>query len=83
MQDNTENEPPAETSAEEEKQQKPSNTARPITTDDITRIIVRKIKHNKDNNEKIGQVLKIYGVEKVNDLMPEQYEAFVTDLAAL
>ena len=67
----------------EEKPQKPDKTARPITTDDITRIIVRKIKQNKDNNEKIGQVLKTYGVERVSDLKPEQYEAFVTDLAAL
>lgn len=67
----------------EENPQKPGNAARPITTDDITRIIVRKIKQNKDNNEKIGQVLKTYGVERVSDLKPEQYEAFVTDLAAL
>ena len=69
--------------SQEEKPQKPEKTARPITTDDITRIIVRKIKQNKDNNEKIGQVLKTYGVERVSDLKPEQYEAFVTDLAAL
>ena len=72
-----------EEKSQEEKPQKPGNTARPITTDDITRIIVRKIKQNKDNNEKIGQVLKTYGVERVSDLKPEQYEAFVTDLAAL
>ena len=65
------------------KPQKPDSTLRPITTDDITRIIVRKIKQNKDNNGKIGQVLKTYGVERVSDLKPEQYEAFVTDLAAL
>ena len=67
----------------EENSQKSNKAARPITTDDITRIIVRKIKQNKDNNEKIGQVLKTYGVERVSDLKPEQYEAFVTDLAAL
>ena len=72
-----------EEKSQEEKPQKPGNTARPITTDDITRIIVRKIKQNKDNNEKIGQVLKTCGVERVSDLKPEQYEAFVTDLAAL
>ena len=72
-----------EEKSQEEKPQKPGNSARPITTDDITRIIVRKIKQNKDNNEKIGQVLKTYGVERVSDLKPEQYEAFVTDLAAL
>ena len=72
-----------EEKSQEEKPQKPGKPARPITTDDITRIIVRKIKQNKDNNGKIGQVLKTYGVERVSGLKPEQYEAFVTDLAAL
>ena len=72
-----------EEKSQEEKPQKPGNAPSPITTDDITRIIVRKIKQNKDNNEKIGQVLKTYGVERVSDLKPEHYEAFVTDLAAL
>ena len=66
-----------------EKPQKSGSTARPITTDDITKIIVRKIKQNKANNERIGLVLKTYGVERVSDLKPEQYEAFITDLAAL
>ena len=54
-----------------------------VTPNDITRIIVRKIKQNKENNEKILMILKTYGVEKVSDLKPEKYEAFVTDLAAL
>ena len=67
----------------EKKPQKSSSTVRPITTDDITKIIVRKIKQNKANNERIGLVLKTYGVERVSDLKPEQYEAFITDLAAL
>ena len=67
----------------EEKPQKSSSTVRAITTDDITKIIVRKIKQNKANNERIGLVLKTYGVERVSDLKPEQYEAFITDLAAL
>ena len=72
-----------EEKSQEEKPQKPGKPARPITTDDITRIIVRKIKQKKSNNEKIGQILKSYGVGKVSDLSPEKYEAFVTDLAAL
>ena len=67
----------------EEKPQKSGSAVRPITTNDITKIIVRKIKQNKDNNERIGLVLKTYGVERVSDLNPEQYEAFITDLAAL
>ena len=66
-----------------EKPQKSGSTARPITTDDLTKIIVRKIKQSKANNERIGLVLKTYGVERVSDLKPEQYEAFITDLAAL
>ena len=66
-----------------EKPQKSGSTVRPITSDDITKIIVRKIKQNKSNNERIGLVLKTYGVERVSDLKPEQYESFITDLAAL
>ena len=89
-------EPPPETKAEQEKtpqeeqknepQESKGNTEKSavsVTPNDITRIIVRKIKQNKENNEKILMILKTYGVEKVSDLKPEKYEAFVTDLAAL
>ena len=62
---------------------KEPETAPTVTLDDITRIIVRKIKQSKGNNEKIGQILKTYGVSKVSGLKPEQYEAFITDLAAV
>lgn len=86
----------AETKAEQEKtpqeeqknesQESKGNTEKSavsVTPNDITRIIVRKIKQNKENNDKILMILKAYGVEKVSDLKPEKYEAFVTDLAAL
>ena len=86
----------AETKAEQEKtpqeeqknepqesKEKAEKAAVSVTPNDITRIIVRKIKQNKENNEKILMILKTYGVERVSDLKPEQYEAFVTDLAAL
>ena len=89
-------EPPPETKAEQEKtpqeeqknepqesKEKSEKAAVSVTPNDITRIIVRKIKQNKENNEKILMILKTYGVERVSDLKPEQYEAFVTDLAAL
>ena len=73
-----------ESEAQENAESKDSSDASPsLTIDDITRIIVRKIKQKKSNNEKIGQILKSYGVGKVSDLSPEKYEAFVTDLAAL
>lgn len=54
-----------------------------ITVDDITKIIVQKIKQNRSNNQRIGQLLKTCGVERVSDLPETKYEAFVTDLAAL
>ncbi len=82
-----EEEPEAESNAEPEsdtqENQEKSDASPSVTIDDITRIIVRKIKQKKSNNEKIGQILKSYGVGKVSDLSPEKYEAFVTDLAAL
>lgn len=54
-----------------------------VTIDDITKIIVQKIKQNRKNNEKIGSILKTYGVAKVGDLPTSKYEAFLTDLSAI
>lgn len=54
-----------------------------VTLDDITRIIVQKIKKDRGNNVKIGSILKTYGAAKVSELPAEKYEAFLTDLAAL
>ena len=54
-----------------------------ITLDDVTKIIVQKIKKNRNNNEKIGQILKAYGVAKVGELPDSKYEAFLTDLSEL
>lgn len=66
--------------------QEPSEPSEPVTTltqDDITRVIVQKIKQNRSNNEKIGQLLKAHGVSKVSELPPAKYEAFLTDLSAI
>lgn len=54
-----------------------------ITKDDITAVIVAKIKKKRDNNEKIGQLLKTYGVAQLSDLPAEKYEAFLTDISQL
>ena len=54
-----------------------------ITKDDITAVIVAKIKKKRDNNEKIGQLLKAYGVGALSDLPAEKYEAFLTDISQL
>lgn len=54
-----------------------------LTVDDITKVIVQKIKQNRSNNEKIGQLLKTHGVSKVSELPASKYEAFLTDLSAI
>ena len=71
-------EPPAATSPA---QQKPC--APIFTKDDITSVIVAKIKQKRSNNEKIGQLLKAYGVGALSDLPAEKYEAFLTDISQL
>ena len=54
-----------------------------ITKDDITAVIVAKIKKKRDNNEKIGQLLKTYGVAQLSDLPSEKYEAFLADVSQI
>lgn len=54
-----------------------------VTQDDITKIIVQKLKKDRFNNEKIGAILGAYGVAKVSELPAEKYEAFLTDLSQL
>ena len=54
-----------------------------VTQDDITKIIVQKIKQSRSNNAKIGVILKTYGVAKVSDLPASKYEAFLTDLSTI
>lgn len=54
-----------------------------ITADDITKVIVGKIKQNRSNSDKIGSLLKTYGVARVSDLPDSKYEAFLTDISQL
>ncbi len=70
--------------AEEKKAAKKTKAAESsVSRDDLTRIIVQKIKQNRSNNEKIGQLLKAYGAVRVGELPSDKYEAFITDLAAI
>ena len=71
-------EPPAATSPAQQKPRVPI-----LTQDDITSVIVAKIKQKRSNNEKIGQLLKAYGVGALSDLPAEKYEAFLTDISQL
>ena len=54
-----------------------------VSQDDITKIIVQKIKQDRSNSQKIGQILKTYGVSKVSEMPGLMYESFLTDLSAL
>lgn len=70
--------------SEENQNAVPDTTAvNTVSEDDLTKIIVRKIKQNRSNNEKIGAILRTYGVSKVSELPVSKYEAFLTDVSQL
>ena len=73
--------------SQQAKQESPAAAETPstvtITKDDITAVIVAKIKKKRDNNEKIGQLLKTYGVAQLSDLPAEKYEAFLADVSQI
>ena len=54
-----------------------------VTLEDITKIIVGKIKQNPSNNEKIHALVKAHGAERVRDLPVSKYEAFLTGLSQI
>ena len=60
-----------------------SDQTQTVTVDNITKIIVRKVKQDRTNNEKIGSILKTYGVARVSELPTAKYEAFLTDISQL
>ena len=80
-------EPPIEKAPKEKKPEEQlaevSAVTSTVTQDDITKIIVRKIKQDRSNNEKIGAILKTYGVSKVSDLPATKYEAFLTNISQI
>ena len=71
---------PWEDTPKEQPKLEPKQT---VTADDIAKIIVRKIKQNRSNSDKIGMILKTYGAAKVSELPPDKYEAFLTDVSQL
>ena len=68
---------------QKEEPKEKASAAPSVTQDDITKIIIQKLKKDRSNNEKIGAILKTYGVAKVSELPTEKYEAFLTDLSQL
>lgn len=77
------------TSESVEKVEQPVQVVQPeeanssITYDDITKIIVEKIKQDTANNKKIEAIVNNYGVSMVSQLPKSKYEAFMAELASL
>lgn len=61
----------------------PEQPAVTISKDEITAVIVAKIKQKRSNNEKIGQLLKTYGVGQLSELPAAKYEAFLADISQM
>ena len=76
-------EPPKKRKASKKAEAPADTPATTVTVDDITKIIVSKIKQNPGNNAKIGALLKSYGVEKISGLPASKYEAFLTDISQI
>ena len=70
---------PAQVAQSEEAEEANSS----ITYDDLTKIIVEKIKQDPANNQKIEAVVNSYGVSMVSQLPKSKYEAFMAELASL
>ena len=54
-----------------------------ITLDDITKVIVEKIKQDRKNNERIGTIVHNYGVPAISYLPESKYETFLAEIASL
>ena len=75
---------PDQTSAEvKEQEQTSEEPASSVTLDDITKVIMAKIKQKRSNNDLIAKILATYKAARVSELKPSQYESFLMDLSQL
>ena len=65
--------------------EQPQTEAAPssLTLDDITKVIVSKVKQNQAASDAIGKLVQSFGVATVKQIPVERYEEFMTKLAAL
>lgn len=54
-----------------------------ISYDDLKRVVIAKIEQKQENNQKIGELVKKYGVKNIGELDVKQREAFMSELAAI
>ena len=76
--------PEPATASKPTEQEVPSEpTKSSITLDDITKVIVEKIKQDRGNRERIEAIVHEYGVSVISQLDEANYEAFLAELASL
>ena len=54
-----------------------------LTADDISKVVIQKIKQDRAKGPAIGALLKTYGADHISKLAPEHYESFMTEVAQL
>ena len=54
-----------------------------IKIDDIIRVAAQKVKANKANTDKIGSLVKTYGIANLKELPEDRFEDFLTDLSQI
>ena len=70
-------------SAVVEKPAQKDAAASSVTVDDVARVVVQKVKANPGINDKVRALVNAHGAQRVTELKPETFEAFLTDLAQL
>ena len=64
-------------------QEEKASASASLTRDDLVRIAATKIRQDKKNSDRIGALVKTYGVSTLKELPEEKFEAFMTDLSEL
>lgn len=76
-------EKPANAPAPKEAESVEAPSEKKVTIEDITKVIVTKIRMDRRNNQKIEELLKKYGVAKVSKLSEKQMPDFLADVSAI
>ena len=72
---------PTESSESSEESSEPAKSS--ITIDDITKVVVEKLKQDRENDNKIGTIVHSYGVSAISQIPESKYEAFLAEIASL
>ena len=73
----------ARTEAPKEENTETTDASSTISYDDLKRVVIAKIEQKQENNQKIGELVKKYGVKNIGELDVKQREAFMSELAAI